>query len=328
MNTNLISNAGKVSQSVGAPKMLRPGDTALVRVLAEKGGGRYEGVVSGVRVSFSSARPLAPGSSFVATVQVNGSTIVLVPKDVGEIGIFNLDQGIKSADSNQLSALLQELGLSADSLSLSLLQISKQMEMKFDGAVLQKMRALAAKFGAKSKAAAEVAMLLAQKGIFADEDALSQLIDLLENSGQDNPQEDLRRGKMLLNQANIAEGSWFLLPFEIVRGAQTEDAQKIGGGTIRMLFARNRRLRLLNLFCGYDGADYYFCLRFDGGKCTEIACNIQKNGDDFDKFRFMSLLEEKVLACEPGAEIRWAEKEEIEGCASATEEILTFGGQA
>lgn len=299
-----------------------------MRVLAEKGGGRYEGVVSGVRVSFSSARPLAPGSSFVATVQVNGSTIVLVPKDAGEIGIFNLDPGIKSADSNQLAALLQELGLSADGLSLSLLQISKQMEMKFDGAVLQKMRALAAKFGVKSKAAAEVAMLLAQKGILADEDALSQLIDLLENSGQDNPQEDLRRGKMLLNQANIAEGSWFLLPFEIVRGAQTEDAQKIGGGTIRMLFARNRRLRLLNLFCRYDGADYYFCLRFDGKKCTEIACNIQKNGDDFDKSRFMSRLEEKVLACEPGAEIRWAEKEEIEGCASATEEILTFGGQA
>lgn len=299
-----------------------------MRVLAEKGGGRYEGVVSGVRVSFSSERPLAPGSSFVATVQVSGSTIVLVPKDAGEIGIFNLDQGIKSADTNQLAALLQELGLSADGLSLSLLQISKQMEMKFDGAVLQKMRALAAKFGAKSKAAAEVAMLLAQKGIFADEDALSQLIDLLENSGQDNPQEDLRRGKMLLNQANIADGSWFLLPFEIVRGAQTEDAQKIGGGTIRMLFARNRRLRLLNLFCGYDGADYYFCLRFDGKKCTEIACNIQKNGDDFDKSRFMSRLEEKVLACEPGAEIRWAEKEEIEGCASATEEILTFGGQA
>lgn len=299
-----------------------------MRVLAEKGGGRYEGVVSGVRVSFSSARPLAPGSSFVATVQVNCSTIVLVPKDAGEIGIFNLDQGIKSADSNQLAALLQELGLSADSLSLSLLQISKQMEMKFDGAVLQKMRALAAKFGAKSKAAAEIAMLLAQKGILADEDALSQLIDLLENSGQDNPQEDLRRGKMLLNQANIADGSWFLLPFEIVRGAQTEDAQKIGGGTIRMLFARNRRLRLLNLFCGYDGADYYFCLRFDGRKCTEIACNIQKNGDDFDKSRFMSRLEEKVLAYEPDAEIRWAEKEEIEGCASATEEILTFGGQA
>ena len=83
MNANLTAEISKATQSSNVkivPKLLKTGDSALVRVIADRGNGRYEGFVAGVKVAFSSARPLTVGTSFPAKVQVNGNTIILFPK--------------------------------------------------------------------------------------------------------------------------------------------------------------------------------------------------------------------------------------------------------
>ncbi len=325
MNANLIVQANKTSQISNVktvPKLLKNGDSALVRVLADKGNGRYEGVVSGVRVSFSSARPLNVGTSFTATVQLNGNTIVLVPKSEGMV---QSESGINTLKFSQLAGFLQELGLIPDSLSAALVQSAKQMEMKMEPSVFAKIRNLALRLEGKSKLAAELALLLLEKGINADEEELEALLSLLNRedldySGGESGEKE-NQAKELLNKANKSEGSWYLLPFNLV-----ENDKNIGGGSFRLLIGHDEKLKLLNVFCKYNECEYFFNLEHSGKKLCRIRFCILKEGNEAVAMGplLKKILEEKL----PGVEVSWAEKDFVEGCASASEELYSFGGQA
>ena len=83
-----MSSAGAVSiQSARLSQMgvnrqvLKEGSSVLVRVIADRGGGKYEGSVAGVRVQLNSAKALTPGQSFTATIAVKNGSIVITPKD-------------------------------------------------------------------------------------------------------------------------------------------------------------------------------------------------------------------------------------------------------
>ena len=319
MNANLTSEIAKTSQisTVKAiPKFLKNGDSALVRVLADKGNGRYEGFVSGVKVSFSSAHPLRPGSSFLAKVQLNQNTIVLIPKNNTEI---QQKEGVTTLKLSQVAGLLQELGLVPDNISLALVQSAKQMEMKIDSSLLSKIRNMLVRMGNKSRFAGELALLLAEKGINANESELLELIDLL-NSREESDDNTNEGGIELLNKANSVKGSWYLFPFEM-----TLQEKLVGNGTFRLLIGKDDRLKLLNVFCFYGGVDYYFSLEHSDGKCKKIRFNIQKDGFELKEFenQFKNHLDKSKL----GFEIEWAEKESVEGSASASEELYSFGGQ-
>ena len=319
MNANLTSEIAKTSQisTVKAiPKFLKNGDSALVRVIADKGNGRYEGFVSGVKVSFSSAHPLRPGSSFLAKVQLNQNTIVLIPKDNTEI---QQKEGVTTLKLSQVAGLLQELGLVPDNISFALVQSAKQMEMKIDPSLLSKIRNMLVRMGNKSRFAGELALLLAEKGINANESELLELIDLL-NSREESDDNTNEGGIELLNKANSVKGSWYLFPFEM-----TLQEKLVGNGTFRLLIGKNDRLKLLNVFCFYGGVDYYFSLEHSDGKCKKIRFNIQKTGLELKEFenQFKNHLDKSKL----GFEIEWAEKESVEGSASASEELYSFGGQ-
>ncbi len=325
MNANLIAQINKSSQLSNVktvPKLLKNGDSALVRVLADKGNGRYEGVVSGVRVSFSSARPLNVGTSFTATVQLNGNTIVLVPKSEGMV---QSESGINTLKFSQLAGFLQELGLIPDSLSAALVQSAKQMEMKMEPSVFAKIRNLALRLEGKSKLAAELALLLLEKGINADEEELEALLSLLNRedldySGGESGEKE-NQAKELLNKANKSEGSWYLLPFNLV-----ENDKNIGGGSFRLLIGHDEKLKLLNVFCKYNECEYFFNLEHSGKKLCRIRFCILKEGNEAVAMGplLKKILEEKL----PGVEVSWAEKDFVEGCASASEELYSFGGQA
>ena len=319
MNANLTSEIAKTSQisTVKAiPKFLKNGDSALVRVIADKGNGRYEGFVSGVKVSFSSAHPLRPGSSFLAKVQLNQNTIVLIPKDNTEI---QQKEGVTTLKLSQVAGLLQDLGLVPDNISLALVQSAKQMEMKIDPSLLSKIRNMLVRMGNKSRFAGELALLLAEKGINANESELLELIDLL-NSREESDDNTNEGGIELLNKANSVKGSWYLFPFEM-----TLQEKLVGNGTFRLLIGKDDRLKLLNVFCFYGGVDYYFSLEHSDGKCKKIRFNIQKDGLELKEFenQFKNHLDKSEL----GFEIEWAEKESVEGSASASEELYSFGGQ-
>ncbi|MCR4580459.1 MAG: hypothetical protein K5681_08935 [Treponema sp.] len=328
MDSNLIVQASKSSHVNTLPKLMREGESALVRVLSDKGGGRYEGLVSGVKVSFSSSRPLTAGSSFVATVKLSGNTIVLVPKEAGALAAntgFNEGAIIQGMDLSKLSAWLGELGLPADGISTALLQISKQMEMRIDSSLLTKIRSLVLRFGSKGRLAAELALLLSEKGISFDEEALQALLAFLEGGNEGKEETSFEQGKKLLNKANSSEGSWFIFPFNLVEGTLGEEAKLVmGRGSIRFLLGKNHKTKLVNLFCNYKDSDYYFSLDFSKGICKKIRMNVQK--PHLEKEELLNQLRSKVGKYCSGIELVWCEKAELEGSASASEDFYSLGG--
>jgi len=319
-------------------QVLKEGSSVLVRVIADRGGGKYQGSVAGVRVQLNSAKTLQPGQSFVATVGVKNGTIVIVPKDTSLTAAGNgeIALSFNEVSDAQLFSLLESLGLPADSLSSSILKTFKQMGLKMDSALANKIRNLALRFSGKEKSAAEILSLLSQKGLEADEEEIKQLLTLLEGEGSDlesgKPEADKSQKpeEKLLNKINSTEGAWYLLPFELVQLTEqaVPDKQILGKGCIRLLFDSSTALKLLNLDCNYNNQKYLFSLSYEGKKITNTYFNVSSASGSFSPESAINSLKKHFMAAgiNPG-KISWAEKEDLEGNASGLESFVTFGGQ-
>lgn len=319
-------------------QVLKEGSSVLVRVIADRGGGKYQGSVAGVRVQLNSAKTLQPGQSFVATVGVKNGTIVIVPKDTSLTAAGNgeIALSFNEVSDAQLFSLLESLGLPADSLSSSILKTFKQMGMKMDSALANKIRNLALRFSGKEKSAAEILSLLSQKGLEADEEEIKQLLTLLEGEGSDlesgKPEADKSQKpeEKLLNKINSTEGAWYLLPFELVQLTEqaVSDKQILGKGCIRLLFDSSTALKLLNLDCNYNNQKYLFSLSYEGKKITNTYFNVSSASGSLSPESEITSLKKHFMAAgiNPG-KISWAEKEDLEGNASGLESFVTFGGQ-
>ena len=319
-------------------QVLKEGSSVLVRVIADRGGGKYQGSVAGVRVQLNSAKTLQPGQSFVATVGVKNGTIVIVPKDTSLTAAGNgeIALSFNEVSDAQLFSLLESLGLPADSLSSSILKTFKQMGLKMDSALANKIRNLALRFSGKEKSAAEILSLLSQKGLEADEEEIKQLLTLLEGEGSDlesgKPEADKSQKpeEKLLNKINSTEGAWYLLPFELVQLTEqaVSDKQILGKGCIRLLFDSSTALKLLNLDCNYNNQKYLFSLSYEGKKITNTYFNVSSASGSLSPESEITSLKKHFMAAgiNPG-KISWAEKEDLEGNASGLESFVTFGGQ-
>ena len=310
----------------------------LVRVIADRGGGKYHGSVAGVRVQLNSAKTLQPGQSFVATVGVKNGIIVIIPKDTSLTAAGNgeIALSFNEVSDAQLFSLLESLGLPADNLSSSILKTFKQMGLKMDSAQANKIRNLALRFSGKEKSAAEILSLLSQKGLEADEEEIKQLLTLLEGEGSDlesgKPEADKSQKpeEKLLNKINSTEGAWYLLPFELVQLTEqaVSDKQILGKGCIRLLFDSSTALKLLNLDCNYNNQKYLFSLSYEGKKITNTYFNVSSASGSLSPESAINSLKKHFMAAgiNPG-KISWAEKEDLEGNASGLESFVTFGGQ-
>lgn len=319
-------------------QVLKEGSSVLVRVIADRGGGKYQGSVAGVRVQLNSAKTLQPGQSFVATVGVKNGTIVIVPKDTSLTAAGNgeIALSFNEVSDAQLLSLLESLGLPADSLSSSILKTFKQMGLKMDSALANKIRNLALRFSGKEKSTAEILSLLSQKGLEADEEEIKQLLTLLEGEGSDlesgKPEADKSQKpeEKLLNKINSTEGAWYLLPFELVQLTEqaVSDKQILGKGCIRLLFDSSTALKLLNLDCNYNNQKYLFSLSYEGKKITNTYFNVSSASGSLSPESEITSLKKHFMAAgiNPG-KISWAEKEDLEGNASGLESFVTFGGQ-
>lgn len=325
---NINSTAGpaaaSASRQVTAHKILQEGSSVPVRVTRGLGGGRYEGFVAGVKVNFSSERALKAGDVFTAIVSGNGSKIILTPQT---------QTGAVVLQNQNLALLLQSAGLSSDSLSSSIFQMFTQTGLKIDTQLMNRIKNLALRFGGKEKAAAELLVMLAEKGISADEDEIKKF--LMQLAGEMAWQEDIYDDKQpeqnqekLINRLNKKEGAWYLFPFELVQyeGGVTagENAKSVlGSGNIRLLFNSGKMLKLLNLDCIYSKKRYVFSLGFEGGKCRSLRFNTGEKGE-----KTAEELKRLFLSADmSGIEITEAELSDIEGNASALESIYTFGGE-
>ena len=186
MNAGVIVQTGQLSRLGVAPKGLQNGSQVLVRIIADKGGGKYEGSVAGARVTITSKQPLAAGTSFTASISSKNGQIFLTPNTI-ETNIAQQTFELSVIQNEQLASLLQNLGLNADDLSYHLMQQLKQLGMKMDSTLLSKIYNISVKFKGKEKRAAELISILAKKGIDFSED---ELLSLLQELGEEPDSDD------------------------------------------------------------------------------------------------------------------------------------------
>lgn len=337
MSTHSVSiQSARLSQIGVNRQVLKEGSSVLVRVIGERGGGKYEGSVAGVRVQLSSTKTLRPGDSFVATVGIKNGAVIVTPKEMP--GISQIFLSFNEVSQNQLYSLLESLGLPADNLSSSILQSFKQMGLKMDSRLAYKIRNLALRFSGKEKSAAEILSLLSQKEIEADEQEIKDLLMLLSGNTEDRneTQSNQNTKEKLINKINSTEGSWYLLPFELIQIPYNDDSgfenkTFLGNGCIRLLFNSECTLKLLNLDCNYNNHKYLFSLSYEGKKIKNTYFNVSSlSYSDTLKSPEDEITRFKKLCMASGVNagnISWADKETLEGNASGLETFITFGGE-
>ncbi len=335
MSTHSVSiQSARLSQIGVNRQVLKEGSSVLVRVIGERGGGKYEGSVAGVRVQLSASKPLHAGDSFVATVAVKNGTVVVIPKETP--GISQISFNFTEVSQNQLYSLLESLGLPADKLSYSILQSFKQMGLKMDSGLANKIRNLALRFSGKEKTAAEILSLLSQKGIEADEQEIKELLMLLSGDTENRNETQSNHKKKLINKINSVEGSWYLLPFDLIQiGDSCEDEIEnrlvLGNGCIRLLFNSFCALQLLNVDCNYNNQKYLFSLSYEGKKIKNTYFNVSSLASSYNsKVPENEILKLKKLFISYGVNagnISWIEKNILEGNASGLETFVKFGGE-
>lgn len=335
--------SARLSQIGVNRQILKEGSSVLVRVIADRGGGKYEGSVAGVRVQLTSSKPLQAGDSFAATISVKKGLILVTPKDIsgmaGLQGAGEIALQFNEVSQSQLFSLLESLGLPADNLSSSILQSFKQMGLKMDSVLANKIRSLALRFTGKEKSAAEVLSLLAQKGIEADEDEIKALLTFLESEEGSGPGRNLEKEipshnkkskDKLINRINSTEGAWYFLPFEMVEVAESleENRHIFGKGCLRLLFDAVNSLKLLNLDCVYDNRRYLFSLSYDRNQIKNTYFNVIEDGVKTDTEDKVKELKKHFMTAgiNPG-KIIWTDKEVLEGSASGLESFVSFGGE-
>jgi len=321
MNAGVIVQTSQLSRMGVAPKGVQDGSQVLVRIIADKGGGKYEGSVAGARITINSKTPMPPGTSFNATISVQNGKVLLFPvSENGEIAqnaVFTME----AAQNEQLASLLQSLGLNADDLSYHLMQQFKQLEMKMDSGLLSKIYNLSVKFKGKEKRAAELIAILAKKGIdFSEEELLALLQEL--DGEEENPAEDNQNNDeyKLLNKINSIKNTWQMLPYEIV-----SNLGALAKGLLSFYVDETTQLKLLNVDCTWlsNNHKYLFSLEYERGLCR----NIKMSGNGIDVSKLADILDNRLISSGKQITIEIVEPELIEGTACGTEEFFVFGGE-
>lgn len=300
-------------------KVLHSGSSVLVRVIADKGGGQYEGSVAGVRVNLHSKNPLKPGNLFAAVVNLKNGKIEVTPKSDSGITFTSGNLIFENAGSAHLENLLTALGLPSDEINKHLAMQFKQLGMKFDGGLLRKLRGLSVRFNGREKSAGEIASILTQKGIEPDGELINSLLSLLYDT--QNEEENAQKNKEEIIKIINHKNGWIFVPYEIVRA----DHKVLGDGIIRLLFDGANQLKKLNFNANLNQKEYRFNLDFENKHLSKLMANISPEPSASQKEEFISALQKKLIPFGK-PETFWADIETVEGTGCESEEIFMVGG--
>ena len=344
-------------------KVLKNGSSVLVRILSSKGNGKYEASVAGVKVEVSAKNPLKPGSVFVANVNSRNGSIEINPQQNIKESAFqtilmesSLGEIFASVENPQIQALLSSLGMVSDNLSLSIFNQFKQLGMKIDSSFMNKIYNLALKFKGKEKKAAELMVLLKQKGISFTEDEIQQLLIQLEaeeykdfdsdNHKFDENSEDKFEIKNFFNiflkeisdskneiglftimnhlgwkKDKSGNGSWVILPFEIA-DLDKDDKNVYGNGNIKLYLDNLKKLKTLHLNCNYNKKTYNICLEE-----TDSSINIKLHIDGLSEAE-TNIVEKlkKSIKTRKSVNVEFVMKNQAEGFGAGLEKLILAGG--
>lgn len=328
-----------LTKNLTAQKILQEGSQVLVRITGDKGNGKYEGTVAGAKILLNAKgmggaeTKLSVGSSFVATVSLEKGQVQIIPKNLPVFSGSENKLTMELANQQAIFSFLESIGLPAEELSFHLLQQFKQLSMKLDSSLLQRIRNAAVKFKGKEKSASELLSLLVRKGINGSEEELLELLEELdgdfgEQSGKQHGEHSGNHSGShfsLMNKINSTQGTWYFFPYEIIK--KSEDLIT-GTGSIRMLMDDAERIKLLNLLCNYDDKKYLFSLLYENGSLDKIKMNVSpwQEEDIQNKPKKLETYISRLSKNKP-IEVLWCDSEEIEGSACASEDFFMVDGE-
>ena len=328
-----------LTKNLTAQKILQEGSQVLVRITGDRGNGKYEGTVAGAKILLNAKgmggaeTKLSVGSSFVATVSLEKGQVQIIPKNLPVLSGSENKLTMELANQQAIFSFLESIGLPAEELSFHLLQQFKQLSMKLDSSLLQRIRNAAVKFKGKEKSASELLSLLVRKGINGSEEELLELLaeldgDFGEQSGKQSGEHSGNHSGSsfsIMNKINSTQGTWYFFPYEIIK--KSKDLIT-GTGSIRMLMDDSDRIKLLNLLCNYDGKKYLFSLLYENGSLDKIKMNVSpwQEEDIQNKPKKLESYISRLSKNKP-IEVLWCDSEEIEGSACASEDFFMVDGE-
>ena len=361
MNTSSVYIHKAALSQTGNSHVLKEGSSVLVRISADKGNGSYEGFVAGVKVSIQSKIPLEQGSVFVGKVLVKDGKINIIPEqntllaqDKIEIKNLNVQSSqnlFAQVASAEISLQLQALGLVPDNFSLHLFLQTKQLGMKIDVPLFNKIRNIAIKYKGKEKQVANLLLNLLQKGMEVSEEELEKLLNQFDFSDLDFESETglLQKEKndsknfvwefitnilqgvtghqngvlTVMNhlgwQNKKSNGSWVIFPFEFLQNDII-----LGNGKIKLFLDTQKKLKLLATQINLEEKEYNFVLNFYKNKINSINVSVQPM--KLSKINeFVNELQAKFSDDESVC-VNWCKKEQIEDFAAGLENITFVDG--
>lgn len=286
-------------------KVVKDGSTVLVRVNKDLGNNRYEGVVGGVKINFSSKNPLTSGTSFVANITKIDGKIVLFPKNENSI----LNQTIQKSDF--YSNLLSEIGINPNTTSLHILKQIKQLQMPFESLNIKKVFNQSIKQKGKEKKVADLLLLFQEKNILLNQDELINLLEFLDGDFSDS------EGKDKINMLNSKSGAWFVFPYNLV---EEKENLIIGKGCIKLFFDKLQTLKVVNLNCNFKKHNFFFNLIYNNKELAELSYYI----DNVDEIVDVQTELEKLF---PGISVTICDPDDMDLTDCENEELYSINGE-
>lgn len=284
---NAIHNTINIVNSSNSPNVLKDGNSVFVRILNQTDNpNKYIASFAGNLFEITSKEKLLPGTSFKATIKLQGKTLYLIPAKLDdtkniENQISKLDAKSFTENNQQISNFLKNLNLPQDKVSLNLVQYFQQHQLKLDIPQIKKSRNKAKNILSKNSHNSKQTEIsendlsnlsqldadITQKGFsLSDEqlEKLSKALNLFENPEENTKSTDEEKNNAkeflsLINQVKNKNSNfhWILLPFEI----------KIGDilyfGNIRHLInLEDKKLQKTHIFCSNDKTKYYFMIYY------------------------------------------------------------------
>lgn len=284
---NAIHNTINIVNSSNSPNVLKDGNSVFVRILNQTDNpNKYIASFAGNLFEITSKEKLLPGTSFKATIKLQGKTLHLIPAKLDdtkniENQISKLDAKSFTENNQQISNFLKNLNLPQDKVSLNLVQYFQQHQLKLDIPQIKKSRSKAKNILSKNSHNSKQTEIsendlsnlsqldvdITQKGFsLSDEqlEKLSKALNFFENPEENTKSTDEEKNNAkeflsLINQVKNKNSNfhWILLPFEI----------KIGDilyfGNIRHLInLEDKKLQKTHIFCSNDKTKYYFMIYY------------------------------------------------------------------
>lgn len=345
------------------PKVLKDGAQVLVRIIKDLGGNKYEGSVAGVRVNLLTDKQYKTGEVFKANIFTKDGVLKVVPQKEAEIKnevtvtkiqsqIIN-SEAMETVSSPALAQFITSMGMIPDNLSNVILLQMKNLGLKFNSVLMNKIHDIAAKYPGKEKLAVELIMNFLQKGMEFDPDAIADLLLSLDNDTSDSKDyetKNFEKSEKFINPADFKNffqtllknsenpvgiltignnlgskkdingyGSWIFLPYEIVEGEE-----KLSSGIFRLLLSKEKKIIKFCIEHNQQENQQFFVLEFDNNKCKSLLVNTS----ELEKKEDLLLdLQKKFDAAGFAVQVKWEDFDRIQGNGFAEEEFFQVDGE-